>query len=128
MTGWRWIPKQALLRLHEASLAQFGGAPGIRDEGLLESALARPENLLAYGEPDLAELAAAYAFGLARNQAFVDGNKRAAFVALGLFLGLNGRRLTASQTDATMTMLALASSDISEAELAVWIRANSQAA
>jgi death-on-curing protein len=128
MTGWRWIPKQALLRLHEASLAQFGGAPGIRDEGLLESALARPENLLAYGEPDLAELAAAYAFGLARNHAFVDGNKRAAFVALGLFLGLNGRRLTASQTDATMTMLALASSDISEAELAMWIRANSQAA
>ncbi|MCS6996038.1 MAG: type II toxin-antitoxin system death-on-curing family toxin [Casimicrobiaceae bacterium] len=84
--------------------------------------LARPLDLAAYGEPDLAELAAAYAFGLARNHAFVDGNKRAAFLALGVFLRLNGYRLTASQLDATHTMLALAAGELDEANLAAWIR------
>ena len=79
--------------LHDESLAEHGGAPGIRDEGLLKSALARPLNLVAYGEPDLADLAAAYGVGLAKNHPFVDGNKRAAFLALGLFLALNGQRL-----------------------------------
>mgnify|MGYP001302909239 CR=1 FL=1 len=123
---WKWIDKRLLLLLHDESLALHGGASGLRDEGLLESALARPLNLLAYGEPDHADLAAAYAAGLAKNHAFVDGNKRAAFLAVGLFLGLNGYRLTASQADATVTMLALAASDIGEADFADWVRLNSQ--
>lgn len=126
MKALRWIDKRLLVILHDESLAEHGGASGIRDEGLLDSALARPLNLLAYGEPDLAELAAAYGVGLAKNHAFVDGNKRVAFLAVGLFLALNGYRLIASQADATLTMLAVASSEIDEAAFALWIRANSQ--
>jgi death-on-curing protein len=114
-----------LTLLHDESLAQHGGAGGLRDEGLLESALARPLNLVAYGEPDHADLAAAYASGLAKNHAFVDGNKRAAFLAVGLFLGLNGYRLTATQPDATAAVLSLAASELGEAEFAAWVRANS---
>ena len=124
--NWKWIDKRLLLLLHDESLALHGGASGLRDEGLLESALARPLNLVAYGEPDHADLAAAYAMGLAKNHAFVDGNKRAAFLAVGLFLGLNGYRLTATQPDATVTVLALAAGDLGEAEFAAWVRANSQ--
>ena len=98
MSGrWRFISRKALELLHDESLAEHGGRPGLRDEGLLESALARPHQLLAYGEPDLAALAAAYAFGLVRNHAFVDGNKRAAFLATGLFLALNGQRLRSEE-------------------------------
>lgn len=120
--NWRWIDRQALVLLHDESLAEHGGSPGLRDEGLLESALARPKNLAAYGAPDLADLAAAYGVGLAKNHPFIDGNKRAAFLAVGLFLALNGHRLAATQLEATMTMLGVAAGDIDEAAFAAWIR------
>ena len=123
----RWISKRALLLLHDESLAQHGGASGIRDDGLLELALARPENLLAYGSPDLAELAASYAYGLAKNHPFVDGNKRAAFLATGLFLALNGQRLVVAQAEATVMVLDLAAGEITEAAFADWLRAHLQA-
>ena len=122
---WKWINQQALVTLHDMSLAEHGGATGVRDQGLLESALARPENLAAYGEPDYAALAASYGVGLAKNHAFVDGNKRAAFLAVGLFLRKNGYRLNASQAAATLTVLAVAAGEMDEAALATWIRANS---
>jgi death-on-curing protein len=120
--NWRWVDKRALLLLHDESLAEHGGALGIRDEGLLDSALARPLNLDAYGTPDFADLAASYAVGLAKNHPFVDGNKRAAFLATGLFLHLNGYRLKASQADATLTMLAVAAGEMDEATFADWLR------
>lgn len=123
---WRWVDKQALLLLHDESLAEHGGAQGLRDEGLLDSALARPLNAEAYGSPDHADLAAAYGAGLAQNHPFVDGNKRAAFLALGLFLYLNGYRLAVSQADATLTMLGLAAGEIEEAAFAAWVRQNCQ--
>lgn len=124
--SWRWVDRRVLLLLHDESLAMHGGASGIRDEGLLDSALGRPLNLVAYGEPDLAELAAAYAHGLAQNHPFVDGNKRAAFLAVGLFLGLNGYRLAATQAEATVAMFGLASGEIDEATFAAWIRESSR--
>ena len=114
--------RQVLLLLHEESLAEHGGAPGLRDEGLLDSALSRPLNLALYDDPDVADLAAAYAMALAKNHAFVDGNKRAAFLALGMFLALNGYRLRATQVDATLTMLAVAAGEISQKGLSQWIR------
>lgn len=120
--NWRWVGKRALLLLHDESLAEHGGATGIRDEGLLDSALARPINLDAYGKPDFADLAAAYAIGLAKNHGFVDGNKRAAFLATGLFLYLNGYRLQVSQADATLTMYAVAAGEMDEATFAGWLR------
>ena len=120
----RWLDLQSLLLLHSESIAEHGGSDGLRDQGLLESALARPRNRLSCGEPDLAALAAAYADGLARNHPFVDGNERAALLAIGLFLMLNGMRLTAPQADAVLTMLALAAGDLTEDELAAWIRGN----
>lgn len=119
--SWRWISRQALL-LHGESLAEHGGGAGLRDEGLLDSDLARPVYLDAYGTPDVADLAASYGVELAKNHPFVEGNKRAAFLAAGLFLHLNGYRLQASQTDATLTVLAVAASDITEAEFAQWLR------
>ncbi|MGH6626477.1 MAG: type II toxin-antitoxin system death-on-curing family toxin [Burkholderiaceae bacterium] len=122
--SWRWIDRRALLLLHGESLAEHGGGEGLRDEGLLESALARPENLAAYGKPDFADLAASYGVGLAKNHPFVDGNKRAAFLTVGMFLYLNGYRLQATQADATLTMLAVAAGDITEAEFAAWIRSH----
>ena len=118
----RWVDKRALLLLHGESLAEHGGLPGLRDEGLLDSALARPLNLAAYGQPDLAALAAAYGVGLAKNHPFADGNKRAAFLAVGLFLALNGYQLTASQLEATQVILAIAAGDIDEAAFAAWLR------
>ena len=121
---WNWIDKRVLLLLHDENLAEHGGASGLRDEGLLDSALARPLNLAAYEQPDVAALAASYALALAKNHAFVDGNKRAGFLAMGLFLFLNGHRLTATQADATVTMLAVAAGEIDEATLADWIRRN----
>lgn len=124
--SWKWIDKSALLLLHDESLAEFGGAGGVRSEHLLDSALARPENLAAYGDPDVAELAATYAVGLAKGHAFIDGNKRAAFLAMGVFLFLNGYRLHATQADATVTMLALASGEVDQVEMAGWIRRNIQ--
>jgi death-on-curing protein len=119
---WRWIDRRALELLHDESLAEHGGASGIRDEGLLESALARPLNLAAYGEPDFAELAASYAVGLAKNHAFVDGNKRAAFLAVGLFLALNGWRLVTTQADATLAVLNIAAGVWNDDAFARWLR------
>ena len=124
--NWRWIDRRLLVILHDESLAEHGGASGLRDAGLLESALARPLNLVAYGDPDVADLAAAYAVGLAKNHAFVDGNKRVAFLAVGLFLRLNGHRLTASQADATVTMLGVAAGEINEPDFAQWLRTHSE--
>lgn len=126
MSRWKWINRQVLLLLHEESLAEHGGASGLRDEGLLDSALARPVNLALYQQPDIADLAASYGFGLAKNHALVDGNKRMAFLAVGLFLYLNGYRLVATQAEATLAMLGLADGDIGETEFAGWIRAHSQ--
>ena len=121
--SWRFVSREALMLLHDESLAEHGGGAGLRDEGLLESALARPHNLIAYGaDLDVADLAASYGFGLARNHAFVDGNKRAAFLATGLFLALNGYRLTATQVETTLTVLSLAAGEIGEDEFAAWIR------
>lgn len=124
--NWRWIDRHALVLLHDASLAEHGGSAGLRDEGLIESALARPQNLAAYESPDFADLAAAYGVGLAKNHAFVDGNKRAAFLGVGLFLALNGYRLVAAQADATLTMLAVAAGDMDEPAFAAWIREHSR--
>lgn len=118
----RWVDKRALLLLHDESLAEHGGLSGLRDEGLLDSALARPLHLAAYGQPDLAELAAAYGIGVAKNHAFVDGNKRAAFLAVGLFLAVNGYRLAVSQVEATHAMLAVAAGELDEAAFAAWLR------
>jgi death-on-curing protein len=123
----RWISRKALLLLHEESLAEFGGAPGLRDEALLDSALARPKNAYAYRpRSTVAELAAAYAFGLAKNHAFTDGNKRVAFLSIGLFLAINGYQLIARQIDAIRTMMAVASGEVDEATLADWIGRNSK--
>jgi death-on-curing protein len=118
-----WIDKRALLLLHRESLAQFGGASGLRDEGLLDSALSRPVNKHAYeGCTDIAVLAAAYGFAPARNPAFVDGNKRVAFLAVGVFLAINAHGLSATPLEAIDAMLALASGDMDEAAFAKWIR------
>ena len=109
--------------IHDAQLAEHGGIAGVRDEGVLSSALARPHNLLAYGEsPDAASLPAAYAFGIARNHPFLDGNKRTAFVAMELFLDLNGWFLKADDADCISTMEALASGDLGEKALGSWLR------
>ncbi len=126
MSNWKWINRQALLLLHDESLAEHGGASGLRDEGLLDSALARPLNVALYSDPDVAGLAASYGVGIAKNNAFVDGNKRAAFLAVGLFLVINGYRLVTTQADATLTMLAVAAGDMDEGALADWIRAHIQ--
>lgn len=122
---WRRVDRKLLVLLHDESLAMHGGASGIRDEGLLDSALARSPNLAASGEPDFADLAASYAHGLAKNHPFVDGHKRAAFLSVGLFLGLNGYRLTASQAEATVAVFGLAAGDIDEPTFAAWLRERS---
>lgn len=127
MTTPRWLPKDLILAVHERQLAEHGGAPGVRDEALLESALARPQNLFAYGESDAAALAGAYAFGIAKNHPFIDGNKRTAFVACELFLAANGCDLAASDEECLAMMLALAASEVDEAEFAAWLRDNVQA-
>lgn len=122
----RFISKKALLLLHEESLAEFGGDRGLRDEGLLDSALARPQNTYAYNpKSTIAQLAASCAFGLVKNHAFVDGNKRTAFLSIGLMLAVNGMKLTASPLEAIEAIVAAASSAMDEQELAVWIRNNS---
>lgn len=119
-----WLLEETLTAIHHRQIAEHGGSEGLRDEGLLLSALARPQNLLAYGEPasDLASLAAAYAYGIARNHPFVDGNKRTPLVAARTFLILNGVDLEATQDDKVLTFLNLAEGAISEEELADWIR------
>ncbi|MDE2255665.1 MAG: type II toxin-antitoxin system death-on-curing family toxin [Betaproteobacteria bacterium] len=124
MSRWIWLDPAVLQAVHEEQLAEHGGASGTRDTGLFESALARPENLAAYGEPDAAALAAAYGWGLARNHPFVDGNKRTAFVAAELFLMLNGHELAADDAACVLTMLAVASGDMGEDAFAAWIRSH----
>jgi death-on-curing protein len=123
---WRWIRLGEATAIHAEQIAEHGGLEGIRDQGLLESALARPENLAAYGKPDVCDLAAAYAYGLARNHPFADGNKRTAFVVSATFLILNGRDLTATEVNVVETVLKLAAGALPEAELADWFRANSR--
>lgn len=122
MSRWVWIEESVVWAVHEAQLAEHGGGAGVRDAGLLISALARPRNLAAYGEPDTADLAAAYGFGVACNHPFIDGNKRTAFVCIELFLVLNGLALSATDADCVATMLALAAGNLAEPELAAWIR------
>lgn len=120
---WTWVADSVVLAIHEAQLAEHGGLAGIRDEGLLFSALARPLNVAAYGDnPDVASLAAAYAFGLARNHPVLDGNKRTAFVVMELFLNLNGWILSADDATCIATMLALAGGNLSERALCNWLR------
>ena len=124
MTEPVWLPLQTIIDLQSEQLARFGGPDGIRDSGLLESALARPVNRWHYGETDLAALAASYAFGLARNHAFVDGNKRIAFQAMMTFLRLNDIAFAPEPAHATAIILALAAGEVSEESLARWIRDN----
>lgn len=124
MTEPRWLPKGLILAVHDRQIDEHGGARGVRDEGLLESALARPKNLYAYGENDAAALAGACAFGIARNHPFMDGNKRTAFVACELFLQANGHKLNGSDEECLAMMLALAASDVDEAEFVSWLREN----
>lgn len=119
-----WLSVDIMLDVHAEQLALFGGPEGIRDEGMLESALARPINKFAYGESDLAALAAAYAFRIAKNHPFVDGNKRAAFASIIVFLGLNGIDFVAPPEQATAMILALAAGEVSEEGLARWIADN----
>lgn len=126
MTEPRWLDIDIVLDFHAEQLALFGGADGIRDQGLLESALARPINKFAYGEADLSVLAAAYGFGIARNHAFVDGNKRTALASMIVFLGLNRIDLDAPQESATAIMLSLAAGEITEDVLARWVAAHSK--
>ena len=126
MKRWRWLAPEAIVAIHECQLAEHGGGAGTRDAGLLESSLARARNVAAYGEPDYADRAAAYGFGIARNHPFVDGNKRTAFVAVELFLDLNGFDLHANDADCVLTMLALAAGDLDERAFAAWIRAHTR--
>lgn len=125
----KWLLTDTVLIAHARSLADHGGPEGVRDEGLLESALARPQQILAYSEerPDIATLAAAYGSGLVRNHPFVDGNKRIAFIAIGAFLRLNGHRLVADRVEAYRVMIALADGSMTEEILAEWLRRNSRA-
>lgn len=118
--SWVWVATDVALAAHAEQLAEHGGGEGLRDAGALESAMARPVNLAAYGEPDAAALAATYAFGIARNHPFVDGNKRTAAVIAETFLALNAYRLSASDPELVVAMLALAAGELSEAELADW--------
>ncbi len=124
MNAWVWIERAVILAIHDMQLAEHGGGSGVRDVNLLESALARPENLAAYGEPDAPALAAAYGYGISRNHAFIDGNKRTGFVAAELFLQLNGYDMTADDADCVLTMLAVAAGDLSEDHFAARLRAH----
>lgn len=125
MTEWRFLDRAIVLAIHEEQLAQHGGGVGTRDEDLLDSALARPVNTAGYNpKADVALLAAAYAFGIARNHPFIDGNKRTAYVAMELFLMDNGYVLTAGDEDSLLTMLRLAAGEMREEDYAGWVRAN----
>lgn len=117
-----WIEEAVVWAVHEAQLAEHGGSAGVRDAGLLSSALARPENLAAYGTPDLADCAAAYGYGVARNHPFIDGNKRTAFVCTELFIELNGHSLLADDAECVRIMLAVAAGEIEETAFAAWLR------
>ena len=122
---WVWLDPSVIHAVHDEQLGEHGGASGLRDAGLLESVLARPMQQAAYGQPAAAAPAAAYVFGLAKNHPFVDGNKRTAFVAIQLFLALNGWDLAASDADCVIAMLYLAGGDWSEAQFAEWLRTHS---
>jgi death-on-curing protein len=117
-----WVAVEAAMAAHAEQLAEHGGGKGVRDKGLLESAMARPQNLAAYGAPDAADLAAACAFGIARNHPFIDGNKRTAAVVSETFLMLNGYRLEATDAELVVAFLALAAGELEEAEMADWFR------
>lgn len=119
---WIWVTQAVAIAAHAEQLAQHGGGEGVRDLGLLESAMARPQNLDQYGEPDIAELAASYAFGIARNHPFVDGNKRTAAVVSETFLALNGATLMASDAELVVAFVSLAAGELSESELTDWFR------
>ena len=124
MTEPRWLDTNIVLDVHAEQLALFGGADGVRDLGLLKSALARPVNKFSFGETDVAALAAAYAFGLAKNHPFIDGNKRVAFASIIVFVGLNGFDFDVPSEQATVIIMALAAGEVSEESLARWIRDN----
>jgi death-on-curing protein len=126
MTEPKWVLRRALELLHDESIAEHAGGTGLRDSGLLDSALARPQNLYLYENvTDPFRLAAAYAFGIAKNHPFVDGNKRAALIAAGLFLRVNGLRLNADKAEAALVVFDLAASEITELQFAEWLRRNS---
>jgi death on curing protein len=122
---WRWPLEGVVSAIHDELIAEHGGSPGVRDVGLLSSALARPQNQAAYGEPSVFDLAAAYAFGLIRNHPFVDGNKRTGFLAAYIFLDLNGWELRATEADAVAAVLALAAGEMDEAGFSEWVKTNS---
>ena len=117
-----WLSKQTVLAIHDEQLAEHGGAVGVRDEGLLESALARPLNYASYGEPDIAELAAMYALGIVRNHPFIDGNKRTGYVMLEAFLEMNGATFPVSDGEAVITILSLAAGDMADEAFINWVR------
>ena len=119
---WIWVALDVAIAAHAEQIAEHGGGEGIREAGLLDSAMARPQNLALYGDPDVSELAASYAFGIARNHPFVDGNKRTAAVVSETFLVLNGHVLTATDAELVITFVALAAGELSEEELSVWFR------
>lgn len=121
-----WVLREVVLMAHEQSLVQFGGSAGVRDEGLMDSALGKPQNLFAYEKPSLFELAASYAFGLVKNHPFIDGNKRTGFVVAVTFLECNGWHLEASEVDAAVCTLALAAGEMSESAYEEWLKANSK--
>ena len=123
---WKWLDATLIDLVHEEQLAEHGGGSGVRDANLLASALARPEQLANYGSPDAADLAASYGFGISRNHPFIDGNKRTAFVAVELFLSLNGFELTAPDADCVVNMLELAAGNLPEVSFLQWIRQNIQ--
>jgi death on curing protein len=121
MREWKWLSREVMLAVHDEQLAEHGGQFGVRDMGLFDSALARPQQVASYGEPTAANLAASYGYCIARNHPFLDGNKRTAFVAVELFLVLNGYRLAADDANCVLTMLDVAAGQISEEQFAAWI-------
>lgn len=123
---WVWIESALIHAVHDEQLAEHGGGAGVRDPNLLESALARPQQLAHYETPDVADLAASYGYGISRNHPFIDGNKRTGFVALELFLALNGYSLSATDADCVLTMLSVAAGEIEESAFADWIRSHRQ--
>jgi death on curing protein len=123
---WSWIRRDVLISIHKEQISEHGGADGIRDEGLFDSALARPENLVAYGDPDPFELAALYAAGIVKNHPFIDGNKRTGFIAGAIFLELNGYILSASNAEVVEITLSLAAGEVNEEEFAFWLKENSK--
>jgi death-on-curing protein len=124
VSAWIWLSREVIVAVHEMQLAEHGGLAGVRDAGLMDSALSRAPNLAAYGQPDAAALAAAYGWGLSRNHPFMDGNKRTGFVAAELFLNLNGYELQATDAECVLTMLGVAAGDVSEDTFATWLRSH----